>query len=31
MDIGTLYTAIAGMLNLLAMIDAAYRATHASD
>lgn len=27
-DIGTLYTAIAGMLNLLVMIDAAYRSTH---
>ena len=26
-DIGTLYTAIAGMLNLLATIDSAYRAT----
>jgi hypothetical protein len=28
MDIGTLYTAIAGMLNLLAMIDSAHRARH---
>lgn len=27
-EIGTLYTAIAGMLNLLAIIDASYRATH---
>src|SRR3954464_7073400 len=27
-EIGTLYTAVAGMLNLLAIIDAAYRATH---
>ncbi len=27
-DIGTLYTAVAGMLNLLVIIDAAYRATH---
>jgi hypothetical protein len=27
-EIGTLYTAIAGMLNLLAIIDAAYRAAH---
>lgn len=27
-DIGTLYTAIAGMLNLLVMIDSAYRASH---
>jgi hypothetical protein len=27
-DIGTLYTAIAGMLNLLAIIDAAYRVNH---
>lgn len=26
-DIGTLYTAVAGMLNLLATIDSAYRAT----
>ena len=26
-DIGTLYTAVAGMLNLLVIIDAAYRAT----
>jgi len=26
-DIGTLYTAVAGMLNLLIVIDAAYRAT----
>ena len=25
---GTLYTAVAGMLNLLAIIDAAYRAGH---
>jgi len=27
-EIGTLYTAVAGMLNLLAIIDAAYRAGH---
>ncbi len=27
-EIGTLYTAIAGMLNLLAIIDSAYRAGH---
>lgn len=27
-DIGTLYTAVAGMLNLLVIIDAAYRATY---
>ncbi len=27
-DIGTLYTAVAGMLNLLAIIDAAHRAAH---
>jgi hypothetical protein len=27
-EIGTLYTAIAGMLNLLAIIDAAHRAAH---
>jgi len=27
-DIGTLYTAVAGMLNLLALIDAAHRTTH---
>src|SRR5215212_2185943 len=27
-EIGTLYTAVAGMLNLLAVIDAAYRAGH---
>ncbi len=27
-DIGTLYTAVAGMLNLLVIIDASYRATH---
>lgn len=27
-DIGTLYTAIAGMLNLLVIIDSAYRATY---
>jgi hypothetical protein len=27
-DIGTLYTAVAGMLNLLVIIDAAYRSTH---
>jgi hypothetical protein len=27
-DIAVLYTAVAGMLNLLAIIDAAYRATH---
>ena len=27
-EIGTLYTAIAGMLNLLAMIDAGHRAQH---
>ena len=27
-DIGTLYTAIAGMLNLMAIIDAAHRASH---
>lgn len=27
-DIGTLYTAIAGMLNLLVIIDSAYRASH---
>lgn len=32
-DIGTLYTAVAGMLNLMAIIDASYRATlpHASE
>ena len=28
-EIGTLYTAVAGMLNLLAMIDSAHRASHA--
>jgi hypothetical protein len=28
-EIGTLYTAVAGMLNLLTIIDAAYRATPA--
>ncbi len=27
-DIGTLYTAVAGMLNLLVIIDATYRAAH---
>src|SRR5207245_6329614 len=27
-EVGTLYTAVAGMLNLLAIIDAAYRAGH---
>jgi hypothetical protein len=27
-EIGTLYTAVAGMLNLLAIIDASYRASH---
>jgi len=27
-EIGTLYTAVAGMLNLLALIDSAYRAAH---
>jgi hypothetical protein len=27
-EIGTLYTAVAGMLNLLAIIDASYRAGH---
>jgi hypothetical protein len=27
-EIGTLYTAVAGMLNLLAMIDSGYRAAH---
>ena len=27
-ELGTLYTAVAGMLNLLAIIDAAYRAAH---
>jgi len=27
-EIGVLYTAVAGMLNLLAIIDTAYRATH---
>jgi hypothetical protein len=27
-EIGTLYTAVAGMLNLMAIIDAAYRASH---
>jgi hypothetical protein len=26
-DIGTLYTAVAGMLNLMAIIDSSYRAT----
>ncbi len=30
-EIGTLYTAVAGMLNLLAIIDAAYRASHTGD
>ena len=27
-DIGTLYTAVAGMLNLMAIIDSAYKAAH---
>jgi len=27
-EIGTLYTAVAGMLNLITIIDASYRATH---
>ena len=27
-EIGTLYTAVAGMLNLLTVIDAAHRAAH---
>jgi hypothetical protein len=30
-DIGTLYTAIAGMLNLMAIIDSAHRAAHRED
>jgi hypothetical protein len=30
-EIGTLYTAVAGMLNLLAIIDAAYRAGHTGE
>ena len=30
-DIGTLYTAVAGMLNLLALIDAAHRTTHSGE
>ena len=30
-EIGTLYTAVAGMLNLLAIIDASYRATRPED
>jgi hypothetical protein len=30
-EIGTLYTAVAGMLNLLAIIDSAYRASHTGE